>query len=142
MVAAKYHSCISDVSNYSSTNFYVHIRCTDGNIRDYLLLNCAFIISDVTQSIVLQFVQNYGVPKAKKLKIYIYVISNVIIYNLFISLFYLILLCSLILSFCNTIFNLFFTLLLCNIYFYFVIRYYHNVFDIFKSLFLSCVFIL
>ena len=86
----------------------------------------------------------YGVPKAKKPQIYIYVISNVIIYNLFIILFYVFLLCSLILSFCNTIFNLFFTLSLCNIYFYFVIRYYRYVFDIFKmlSLFLLCVFIL
>ena len=80
-------------------------------------------------------------PKAKKLKIYIYVISHAIIYNLSISLFYLFLLCSLILSFCNTIFNLFFTLSLCNICFYFVILYYHNVFDIFKMLrlFLLCV---
>ena len=46
------------MSNYTSIKFYVHIRSTDGNIRDCLLLNCAFIISDVTQSIVLQFVQN------------------------------------------------------------------------------------
>ena len=70
--------------------------------------------------------------------------SNVIIYNLFVILFYLFLLCSLILSFCNTIFNLFFTLSFCNIYLYFVIRHYHIVFDIFKmlSLFLLCVFIL
>ena len=82
--------------------------------------------------------------KSKKTQIYIYVISNVILYNLFIILFHLFLLCSLILSFCNTIFNLFFTLSLCNIYFYLVIRYYRNVFDIFKmlSLFLLCVFIL
>ena len=80
----------------------------------------------------------------QKTTIYIYVISNVIIYNLFIILFYPFLLCSLILSFCNTIFNLFFTLSLCNIYFYFVIQCYHIVFDIFKmlSLFLLCVFIL
>ena len=36
------------------------------------------------------------------------------------------------------------TLSLCNIHFYFVIRYYHNVFDIFKmlSLFLLRIFIL
>ena len=33
------------------------MRSTDLNIRDYLLLICAFIISDVIQSIVLQFVQ-------------------------------------------------------------------------------------
>ena len=39
-----------------SLNFYVLIRSTDGNIRDCLLLNCAFIISDVRQSVVLQFV--------------------------------------------------------------------------------------
>ena len=51
----KYHSHISDVSSYSSIKFLVHISSTDGNIRDWLLLNCAFIISDVTQSIVLQF---------------------------------------------------------------------------------------
>ena len=57
MVRTKYHSCISDVSNYSSIKFYLRIRSTDGNIRDCLLLICAFIISDVTQSIVLQFVQ-------------------------------------------------------------------------------------
>ena len=69
---------------------------------------------------------------------------NVIIYNLFVILFNLFLLCSLILSFCTTIFNLFFTLSFCNIYLYFVIRYYHIVFDIFKmlSLFLLCVFII
>ena len=43
------------MSNYSSIKFYLHIRSTDGNIRDCLLLICGFIISDVTQSIVLQF---------------------------------------------------------------------------------------
>ena len=47
------------MSNYSSIKFYLHIRSTDGNIRDCLLLICAFIISDVTQSIVLQFVENF-----------------------------------------------------------------------------------
>ena len=31
--------------------FYVRIRSTDGNIPDCLLLNGAFIISDVTQSV-------------------------------------------------------------------------------------------
>ena len=46
---------ITVVSNYSSIKFHVRISSTDGNIRDCLLLNCAFIISDVTQSIVLQF---------------------------------------------------------------------------------------
>ena len=52
-----YHSRISGVSNYSSIKFFVRISYTDGNIRDCLLLNCEFIISDVTQSIVLQFMQ-------------------------------------------------------------------------------------
>ena len=54
----KYHSRIADVSNYSSIKFHVHIRSTNGNIRDCLLFNYAFIISDVIQSIVLHFVQN------------------------------------------------------------------------------------
>ena len=49
----KYHSRISDLSNYSTVKFYVRIRSTDGNIQDCLLLN---VISDVTQSL-LQFVQ-------------------------------------------------------------------------------------
>ena len=57
MVTTKYHSRISDVSNYSSIKFYLRIRSTDGNSRDCVLLICAFIISDVTQSIVVQFVQ-------------------------------------------------------------------------------------
>ena len=48
-------SHISDLSNYSSIKFHVRISSTDGNIRDWLLLNCAFINSDVTQSIVLHF---------------------------------------------------------------------------------------
>ena len=47
------------MSNYSSIKFHVCISSIDGNIRDWLLLNCAFIISDVTQSIVLQFLQNF-----------------------------------------------------------------------------------
>ena len=47
------------MSNYSSIKFHVCISSTDGNIRDWLLLNCAFIISNVTQSIVLQFLQNF-----------------------------------------------------------------------------------
>ena len=34
------------------------LRSTDGNIRDCLLLICAFVVTDVTQSIVLLFVQN------------------------------------------------------------------------------------
>ena len=38
--------------------FYVRIKSTNGNIRDCLLFNSAFIISDVTQSIVVQFVQS------------------------------------------------------------------------------------
>ena len=40
-------------------NLFVPIRCTDENIQDCLLLNCAFIISDITQSIVSQFMQNF-----------------------------------------------------------------------------------
>ena len=48
MVTKKYRSRISDVSNFSSIKFYVHISPTDGNIRHWLLLNCAFIIADVT----------------------------------------------------------------------------------------------
>ena len=55
MVTTKYHSHISDVSNYSSIKFHVRISSTDGNIRDWFLLNCAFISCDVTQSIVLHF---------------------------------------------------------------------------------------
>ena len=54
MIRTKYHSRISDVSNYSTIKFYVRITSTDGNIQDCLLLN---VISDVTQSIVLQFVK-------------------------------------------------------------------------------------
>ena len=44
----KYHSRISDVSNFSSIKFHVRISPTDGNIRHWLLLNRAFIIADVT----------------------------------------------------------------------------------------------
>ena len=54
----KYHSRISDVLNYSSIDFYGNIMSTNGNIRDCLLFNCAFIIADVIQFIVLQFLQN------------------------------------------------------------------------------------
>ena len=59
MVTTKISSHISDVSNYSSIKFHVRISSTDGNIRDWLLLNCAFTISDVTQSILLQFFENF-----------------------------------------------------------------------------------
>ena len=52
MVTTKYHSRIPDVSDYSSVKFYIRIRSTDGNIRECLLLNCALIISNVTQSVV------------------------------------------------------------------------------------------
>ena len=48
MVTKKYHSRISDVSNFSSIKFHVRISPTDRNIRHWLLLNCAFIIADVT----------------------------------------------------------------------------------------------
>ena len=47
------------MSNYSSIKFHAHISSTVGKIRDWLLLNCAFIISNVTQSTVLQFLQNF-----------------------------------------------------------------------------------
>ena len=55
------------MSNYSSIKFYVHIRSIEGNIQDYLLLNCAFIVSDVIQSIVLQFAKS-SIFKVKYLK--------------------------------------------------------------------------
>ena len=58
MVTAEISRHISDVSNYPSIKFHVRISSTNGNIRDSLLFNCAFIISDVIQFIVLQFVQN------------------------------------------------------------------------------------
>ena len=52
-ISQKYHSHISDASNYSFIKFYVRIRSPNGNnIRDCLLFNYAFIISDVTQSII------------------------------------------------------------------------------------------
>ena len=44
----KYHIRILDVSNFSSIKFLVRISPTDGNIRHWLLLNCAFIIADVS----------------------------------------------------------------------------------------------
>ena len=58
MVITKYRSRIPDVSNYSSIKFYVSIRSKNGNILNCLLFNHAIRISDVTQSIVFQFVQN------------------------------------------------------------------------------------
>ena len=58
VVTTKISQSYPRVSNYSSVKFYMRIRSTDGNIGDCLLLNCAFIISDDTRSIVLQFVQN------------------------------------------------------------------------------------
>ena len=58
MVTTKISQSYLRVSNYSSLKFYIRIRFTDWNIRDCLLLICAFIISDVTQPIVLQFLQN------------------------------------------------------------------------------------
>ena len=48
-------SYFRDVSDYSSIKFHARISSIDGNIRDWLLLNCAFIISDVTKSIVFSF---------------------------------------------------------------------------------------
>ena len=43
------------MSNYSSIKFHVRISCTDGNIRHWLLLNCAFIISDVHNLLFFRF---------------------------------------------------------------------------------------
>ena len=37
-----------------TVKFHARISSTNGNNRDWLLLNCAFIISDVSESIVLQ----------------------------------------------------------------------------------------
>ena len=54
----KYHSHTPDMSNHSSIKFYVRIRSTKGNILDCLAFNCVFIISDMTQFIILQFVKN------------------------------------------------------------------------------------
>ena len=50
-----------------------------------------------TDTWILHVLQRVWCAKSKKTQIYIYVISNVIIYNLFIILFYVFLLCSLIL---------------------------------------------
>ena len=49
MATTKYLSHISDVSNFSSIKFYVHIRPTNGNIPDCLFFYCEFIISVFTQ---------------------------------------------------------------------------------------------
>ena len=70
------------MSNYSFIKFHVRIRSTDGNIRDCLLLNCGFIISDVTQSLFFSFCKTLrqttfsvflsfvlvNVPKSRSLK--------------------------------------------------------------------------
>ena len=48
------------MSNHLSIKFHVHISSTDGNIRDWSLFNCALIISDITQFIVLQFLENFS----------------------------------------------------------------------------------
>ena len=83
-------------------------------------------------------------PKAKKNYNLPLCNSIIIRYNVFIILLLIFLLCSLILSFCNTVSKLFLTLPLFNIYSHFVILYYHNVFDIIKMLgfFPLCVFFL
>ena len=60
MVTTKYHSRISDVSNYSSIKFCLRIRSTDGNIRDCLLLICAFIISHVTHLLLFNLCKTSG----------------------------------------------------------------------------------
>ena len=54
-------SCISDVWDYSLIKLDVLIinSSTDENIQDWLLMNCAFIIYEVTQFIVLQFLPNF-----------------------------------------------------------------------------------
>ena len=54
-ISQLYFRCVKTIQ---SIKFYVGIRPTDRNIQDCLLLSCAFIISDITQSIVFQFVQN------------------------------------------------------------------------------------
>ena len=41
-----------------SIKFYVRTQSRNGNMLHCLLSNCEFIISDVTQSIVFQFLQN------------------------------------------------------------------------------------
>ena len=51
-------------SYFRCVKLFIHkISCrtssTNGNIRDWLLLNCVSIISDVTQSIVLQFCKTF-----------------------------------------------------------------------------------
>ena len=58
MVTAKIHSRTSKVPHYSFVEIYVPIKSTNGNIRDCLLFSCAFIIYDVTLSVVLKFLQN------------------------------------------------------------------------------------
>ena len=45
------------MSNLSSIKFYVRISSTDRNIRQWLLLNGAFIISDVTNLLFFRFCQ-------------------------------------------------------------------------------------
>ena len=59
MVTTKISQSYSDMLNYLYIKFHVRISSTEGNIRDWLLLNCAFIISYVTQSIVFRFLQNF-----------------------------------------------------------------------------------
>ena len=58
MATTKYGNRISDVSNYSSIKFYVRTQSRNRNMLHCLLFNCEFSISDVTQSIVFQFLQN------------------------------------------------------------------------------------
>ena len=43
MVTTKYHSPISDASNFSSVKFYIRIRSTDRNIGDCFMLTCAYL---------------------------------------------------------------------------------------------------
>ena len=45
----KYHSHILNVPSYSFIKFHVRIGSTNGNIRHWVLLNCAIIISDASR---------------------------------------------------------------------------------------------
>ena len=58
MATTKYGSRIPGVSDYSSIKFYVRTQSRNGNMLHCLLFNCELSISDVTQSIVFQFLQN------------------------------------------------------------------------------------
>ena len=58
MVTAKIHSRTSKVPTIHLLNFMFLSSLKNGNIPECLLFNYAFIICDVTLSVVLQFLQN------------------------------------------------------------------------------------